>query len=74
MINKQLSMLCIVRKCFLYEGRVYELLYSSKKERKSNLKMGMKHKYRVMLSSDDYDYVDATMTRRLNKFLKQEVI
>lgn len=68
MITKQLTQLCIVKNCFLFESRVYELLYTSKADRKKNLKMNMRHKYRFMISEDDYDYVtDRNLIRRLNK-------
>jgi hypothetical protein len=70
MITKQLAKLCLVKNCFLYKGRVYELLYKNSKEKKLNAKAGQKHKYRVMISDDDYDYVDTKTTKQLNKFLR----
>lgn len=73
MINKQLAKLCIVKNCFIFESRVYELLYTSKRDRKRNLKMNMKHKYRFMISDDDYDYVvDSKLRKRLDRFLSKE--
>lgn len=72
MITKQLAALCLVKNCFLFEGRVYELLYTSEKERQENLKAGQKHKYRFMLSEDDYDYVvDSKLRKRLDRFLSR---
>lgn len=74
MINKQLAQLCIVKNCFIFESRVYELLYTSRSDRKRNLKMNMKHKYRFMISDDDYDYVvDSKLRKRLDRFLAKEV-
>lgn len=68
MITKQLNQLCIVKNCFIFESKVYELLYTSKRDRKKNLKMNMKHKYRFMISEDDYDYVtDRNLIRRLDR-------
>ena len=73
MITKQLAMLCLVKNCFLFEGRVYELLYTSEKERRQNLKAGQKHKYRFMLSEDDYDYVvNSKLRKRLDRFLSSK--
>jgi hypothetical protein len=69
MITKQLKQLCIVKNCFLFESRVYELLYTSETERKKNKSLGQKHKYRFMISDDNYDYVvDRNLRRRLDKF------
>jgi hypothetical protein len=60
MITKQLSQLCIVKNCFMFEARVYERLYNCK------------HKYRCMISEDDYDYVvDRGLRRRLDKVFKK---
>lgn len=56
MITKQLKQLCIIKNCFIYESKVYERLYNCK------------HKYRFMISEDDYDYVvDRNLRRRLDK-------
>ena len=75
MITKQLKQLCIVKNCFIFESRVYELLYTSKADRKKNLKMNMKHKYRFMISDDDYDYVtDSKLRKRLDRFITKENI
>jgi hypothetical protein len=74
MITKQLKKLCITKNCFLYEGKVYELLYTSNKDRKKNLKMGMKHKYRFMIREDDYDYVVCSnLRKKLDRFLARVV-
>ena len=74
MIVKQLKRLCIVKNCFIFESKVYELLYTSKADRKRNLKnMNMKHKYRFMISDDDYDYVvDSKLRKRIDRFLAKE--
>lgn len=75
MLIKQLRSLCLVKNCFLFEGRVYELLYTSEQERKLNLKLGQKHKYRFMLSEDNYDYVvDSKLRKRLDSFIKGRAI
>lgn len=59
MINKQLNQLCIVKRCFIYQSKVYELL------------LNHHHKYRFMISDDDYDYVvDRNLKRRLDRFVK----
>ena len=56
MIIKQLNQLCITKNCFIFEARVYERLYNCK------------HKYRYMISSDDYDYVvDRNLRRKLDR-------
>ena len=61
MLTKQLQELCIIDNCFLYEGRVYELL------------KGRRYKYRVMISEDDYDYVESKkLKRELDRFLARE--
>jgi len=60
MINKQLKQLCVVKNCFIFESKVYEVL--SKHYR---------YKYRFMISDDDYDYVtDRNLKRRLDRFVK----
>lgn len=69
MIISQLRCLCRTENCFLFEGRVYELLYTSDSERKVLLENGIKHKYRFMLNQDDYDYVcDSKLRKRLDYF------
>ena len=63
MINKQLKRLCIIKNCFIYRSNVYEIL-----ERVAG---GPSHKYRIMFSDDDYDYItDRNTVRRLNRFVK----
>lgn len=58
MIKQQLNRLYDMNNVFLFEGRLYERLYSTK------------CKYRVIFNDDDYDYVtDRNLRRRLDRFL-----
>ena len=61
----QLSKLFDLNETVYFEGKLYERLYYDVKSRSKD---GPKHKYRVVINSDDYDYVvEPALRKRLDR-------
>lgn len=61
----QLSKLFDLNEMVYFEGKLYERLYYDVKSRSKD---GPKHKYRVVINSDDYDYVaEPALRKRLDR-------